>query len=283
MISLVYTQGYNVQLLSHLPYGQETSDITGFYQDGREIAVMGLQNAAAIIDVTDPYNPYEIDRISGGNSIWRDLKYWDRHVYIGTEADDGIKIVSVDNLDNPQLVNTITDVDNSHNIHIDADGYLYIVGADGHDIWIYDLTVPDNPVLTGTWDLQNGQTSTSGYCHDIEVYNDKIYCASIYVGYFYIIDVSDKSNPYTLVSYNTGGGEISTHDCAVTFDEQYLITGDESVAGHIKVWDISNYNNINLVAEYYTPEWETHSAHNLYIQESNPNMLIISYYHNSYM
>ena len=72
---------------------------------------MGLQNAAAIIDVTDPYNPYEIDRISGGNSIWRDLKYWDRHVYIGTEADDGIKIVSVDNLDSPQLINTITDVE----------------------------------------------------------------------------------------------------------------------------------------------------------------------------
>jgi len=278
IVSVVWSQGYNVQLLSHLPYSQETSDITGFYQDGREIAVMGLQNSAAFIDVTDPYNPYEINRTSGSNSVWRDLKYWDRHVYIGTEADDGIKIVSVDNLDNPQLVNTITDIDNSHNIHIDSDGYLYIVGAGQHDIWIYDLISPAYPVLVGTWDLQNGQSSTSGYCHDIEVFNDKIYCASIYVGYFHIIDVSDKSNPYTLASHNTGGGEISTHDCAVTIDEQYLITGDETVMGHVKIWDISNYNNINLVSEYYTPEWETHTAHNLYVQESNPNMLIISYY-----
>ena len=278
LFSAAYGQGYNVQLLSHLSYGQETSDITGFYQDGREIAVMGLQNAAAFIDVTDPYNPFEIDRINGSNSIWRDLKYWDRYVYIGTEADDGIKIVSVDNLDNPQLVNTITDIDNSHNIHIDADGYLYIVGADNNDIWIYSLMSPANPALVGTWNLQDGQSSTSGYCHDIEVYNDKIYCASIYTGYFHIIDVSDKSNPYTLVSHNTLGGEVSTHDCAVTFDEQYLITGDETAGGHIKVWDISNYDNINLVSEYYTPEWETHTAHNLYIQENNSNMLIISYY-----
>ena len=54
--SMMFSQGYNVQLLSHLPYGQETSDITGFYQDGREIAVMGLQNATAIIDVTDVAN-----------------------------------------------------------------------------------------------------------------------------------------------------------------------------------------------------------------------------------
>ena len=277
-LSLLCSQGYNVQLLSHMPFGQEASDITGFYQDEREIAVMGLQNAAVFIDVTDPYNPYEINRISGGNSIWRDLKYWDRHVYIGTEADDGIKVVSVDNLDNPQLVYTITDIDNSHNIHIDADGYLYIVGADGHDIWIYDLSSPANPILVGTWNLQNDQTSTSGYCHDIEVYNNKIYCASIYVGYFYIIDVADKSSPYTLATYNTGGGEISTHDCAVTFDEQYLITGDETLSGHVKIWDISDYSNINLISEYYTPDWETHTAHNLYIQENNPDMLIISYY-----
>ena len=83
---------------------------------------------------------------------------------------------------------------------------------------------------------------------------------------------------YTLAIYNTGGGEISTHDCAVTFDEQYLITGDESLGGHVKIWDISDYDNINLVSEYYTPGWETHSAHNLYIQESNPDMLIISHY-----
>ena len=89
IFSIIWAQGYNVQLLGHLPYGQETSDITGFYQDGREIAVMGLQNAAAFIDITDPYNPVELVRISGGNSIWRDIKYFDRHVYIGTEAADG--------------------------------------------------------------------------------------------------------------------------------------------------------------------------------------------------
>ena len=58
LMSTIYTQGYNVQMLSNLSFGQESSDITGFYQDGREIAVMGLQNAAVFVDVTDPYNPY---------------------------------------------------------------------------------------------------------------------------------------------------------------------------------------------------------------------------------
>ena len=276
-VSFCFSQGYNMQLLSHLPYEQNASDITGFAQDGREFAVVGLQNTASFVDITDPYNPQEVGRIDGSNSIWRDLKYWDRHVYIGTEANDGVKVVSVDDLDNPILVNTITDVDNSHNIHVDSDGYLYIVGADEHDVWIYDLVNPENPSLVGTWDLQGDSSSTDGYCHDIEVYNNKLYCASIYVGYFRIIDVTDKTNPVTLVSHFTGNSGISTHDVAVTEDENYLFTGDENSGGHIKVWDISDYNNINLVDEYITPDGEEHSAHNLYVKPG-VEQLVISYY-----
>ena len=262
-----YSQGYNMELVSSISFGQDVSDITGFYQDGREFGVIGLQNAAAFVDITDPSNPFEVGRISGGNSIWRDLKYWNRHVYIGTEASDGVKVVSVDNLDNPTLVSTISDFGNSHNIHIDADGYLYVVGASSNDVWIYDLNMPAFPQLVGTW--------SGEYLHDIEVYNNKLYGAGIYTGEFYIIDVSDKTNPYTLVSYNTGGGYISTHDCAVTYDEQYLITADETTGGHIKIWDISNYDNINLVAEYMTNP--NHSAHNIYVRPGT-DLLIMSYY-----
>ena len=275
--SYLFSNSYNMQLLSHLPYEQECSDITGFYQDGREFAVIGLQNAASFVDVTDPYNPFEVGRIEGGTSIWRDLKYWDRHVYIGTEAEDGVKVVSVDNLDEPELVYTILDVDNSHNIHVDDQGFLYIIGADDHDIWIYSLSAPSTPELVGTWDLQNGEGSTQGYCHDIEVYNNKLYCAAIYVGYFYIIDVSDKSNPTTLATHFTGYDGISTHDVAVTEDENFLFTGDENLGGHIKSWDISDYNNINLVDEYVSPDWEEHSVHNLYVKPGT-DFLIMSYY-----
>ena len=269
IISIILSESYNMQLLSYMSFGQDCSDITGFYQDGREFAVIGLQNGAAFVDITDPYNPFEIDRIDGSSSIWRDLKYWDRHVYIGTEAEDGIKIISVDDPDNPILVNTITDMLASHNIYVDSEGYLYVVGADEYDVWIYSLENPSNPELVGTW---NGE-----YCHDIEVYNDKLYCAAIYTGNFYIVDISDRSNPITLASHFTGIDGISTHDVAVTEDEHYLFTGDENLGGHIKAWDISDYNNINLVDEYMTEDGAEHTSHNLYVRPDS-DYLIISYY-----
>ena len=95
ILSFLTADSYNMQLLGYLSYEQMTSDITGFYQDNREFAVIGLQNAASFVDVTDPSSPFEVGRIDGGNSIWRDLKYWNEHVYIGTEADDGIKVVDI--------------------------------------------------------------------------------------------------------------------------------------------------------------------------------------------
>ena len=218
-----------MQLLGYLGFEQQTSDITGFYQDEREFAVIGLQNTTAFVDVTNPGNPFEVGRISGGNSIWRDLKYWNQHVYIGTEADDGIKVVSVVDPDNPVLVYTINDVDNSHNIHVCEEGYLYIVGADTHDIWIYDLTFPGTPSLVGTWNEE--------YLHDIDVKDDLIYGMGIYTSTAYIIDVSDKSSPETLVSWQYPG---MAHDAAVSADGNYLVTADEMQGGNLKLWDIQN-------------------------------------------
>ena len=261
-LSALFSDSYNMQLLGYLGFDQQTSDITGFYQDEREFAVIGLQNTTAFVDITNPGNPFEVGRISGGNSIWRDLKYWNQHVYIGTEADDGIKVVSVIDPDNPVLVYTINDVDNSHNIHVCEEGYLYIIGADTHDMWIYDLTFPGTPSLVGTWDGE--------YLHDIDVEDDLVYGMGIYTSTAYIIDVSDKSNPQTLVSWQYPG---MAHDAAVSADGNYLVTADEMQGGNLKLWDIQNYSNINLLDEFTVNP--THSVHNVYIKDG---LVYASYY-----
>ena len=61
-----------MELVGHIPlpdmYNTRVSDITGFYQDGREFAVVGLKDtiSAVFIDITDPFsNPFEVGHING--------------------------------------------------------------------------------------------------------------------------------------------------------------------------------------------------------------------------
>ena len=80
--------------------------------------------------------------------------------------------------------------------------------------------------------------------------------------------------PVTILSHFTGLQGVSTHDCAINYDEQFLITADETSGGHLKIWDISDYENINLLSEYST--FPDHSIHNVYIRPET-NLVIMSY------
>ena len=273
--TLFIPDALNMQLLSQVSFDVESSDITGFEQDGREFAVIGLtgNDCAAFFDITDPINPFEVGRISGEPSIWRDIKYWNNHVYIGSESAEGVKVVDVSNPDNPTLVKIIEDVLDSHNIHI-YEGFLYVVGSDEyivdeqHDIWIYDLNIPSDPQLVGTWDSPD--ITGTDYIHDLQVYNDKIYAMAIFSSTVYIIDVSDKTSPQTLTSWQYPG---MAHDCAVSADERYLVTADEMEGGYIRIWDIQDYTNpIELDSFITNPN---NSVHNVYIKG---NKLFASWY-----
>ncbi|MCH8070183.1 MAG: choice-of-anchor B family protein, partial [Candidatus Marinimicrobia bacterium] len=77
-----------------------------------------------------------------------------------------------------------------------------------------------------------------------------------------IIDVSNKSNPTLIVSHNYSGA--FTHNVWLTDDSKYALTTDELVGGFVKIWDIQDLNNINLVAEYRTDP--NHIPHNVFVE-----------------
>tara|TARA_B100000315_G_scaffold260807_1_gene325617 strand:+ start:6549 stop:9656 length:3108 start_codon:yes stop_codon:yes gene_type:complete len=261
----VFTQSWNTTLIANLDYSQSLNDIWGYHaSNGKEYALVGLTNGTSIVDVTtDPYNPTEVAFIPGGYSTWRDIKTWDRYMYVGTEASDGIQVVNIEDPENAELVYTWTQISSSHNIHI-HDGYLYIVGASGDDIHILDLSNPAQPVKVGGW---NGE-----YIHDLYVRGDIIYACGIYSSTVYIIDVSDKSNPVTITDWSYSG---MAHACWLTEDGNYLVTADETSGGYIRIWDISNYSNINQVAVWYPEGGASNSVHNVFVRD---NYLYASYY-----
>ena len=87
----------------------------------------------------------------------------------------------------------------AHNIYMDENGVAYIFGASSNSggspadgvIFLDVDTDPINPIYLGEWD--------DHYVHDGMARGDTMYVGCIYAGDLYIVDVSNKSNPGSLI------------------------------------------------------------------------------------
>lgn len=114
------------------------SDIWGYVDgNGNEYALVGLETGTSIVDISNPSSPVEVFWSPGANTIWRDLKVWNQHVYITNEGSNGLKIIDMSNLpgaitagDVYQFTGVSYPFSSAHDIYIDENGYAYIMGAD---------------------------------------------------------------------------------------------------------------------------------------------------------
>lgn len=268
----------SVSLLGTLnPYpGQKYADIWGYSADGREYAIMGVTGGTSIIDVTNPANPVEVIKIPGPNSFyeWRDMKVHSHYAYIVTEGSGtgaGMQIIDLAGLPSTAtLVNTYTTTFvTAHNIYID-NGYAYVVGAsNGSGVHILDLSNPVNPVEVGYY-------GSSGYVHDIYVWNDTAYVSS--EGEYALVNFTNKSNP-TLISSSVNLPGIYAHSGWLTEDKRYFIACEEFNVRDLTVWDLSDRTNWDLKVS----QWQSSSSspiHNVFVRG---NYAHISYYEDGYM
>ena len=183
---------HNIDLQSHIPLNEFSSspssanDIWGFVDrnNQREYAIMGLQNATVVVDVTDPNLPVEVGSVSGSSSTWRDIKVYQvfdaststykAYAYVTTEANQGMQILDLTDLPNQvSLAATISSFSTAHNIYIAninyADGttngrppLIYIEGANlaGGSFRVFNLVNPLAPSLVST------APGGTGYVHD---------------------------------------------------------------------------------------------------------------------
>ena len=270
--------GQNVDLLGslnphpNLPY----TDIWGYAANGHEYALMGITGGTSIIDVTDPANPVEVDVVPGPLAPpyeWRDIKTHLNYAYIiseGSGLGSGLQVVDLSYLpDSASLVYTFNNTfTSSHNVFI-ADGYAYVVGTSSGGMHILDLTVPSNPVQTAYY-------STSGYIHDVYVWNDTAYVSS--ANTYDIVNVSDKFNPQ-LVSASATLPGIYAHSGWLTEDKRYFVACEEFNVRDITVWDLQDRSAWNLVV----PTWQMSGAspvHNVFVLGDYAH---ISYYKDGYV
>mgnify|MGYP000123074522 FL=1 len=234
------------------------SDVWGYTTpEGEEYAIMGVYEGVAVIRTIDLE---VIDIIPGPqqNDYWfhRDIKTYGHYAYVTNEmygTNEGLMILDLQYL--PDSVRFVGSYDispdiRSHNLSIDvATGFAYIEESNG---WlILDLADPENPIDVGI-------ISAPG--HDIMVRNDTAYVAEGWGSIFSIWDVTSKAHPQELVSIaSPSNGYL--HNIWPTEDGNYVLTTEETDNRTVKIWDISDLNNVNLVAEYLAPNDLAHNVH----------------------
>merc|ERR1719453_1931523 len=145
-----------------------------------------------MIDISNPTIPVPLGLLPSTNSVssnWRDIKVYNNHAYIGSEAaNHGIQVFDLTQLrDAPpgktnrfSVTTLYSDVGSTHNVIInEASGVLYAVGASEYSfqssstefhcnggLHMVDITSSTNPTFLGCF-------SSDGYTHDAQcvIYN----------------------------------------------------------------------------------------------------------------
>jgi choice-of-anchor B domain-containing protein len=297
-----------VDLLSFTPLaamgaerGVKTNDVWGWTdpETGQEIAIVGMTDQTAFLDVTNPSLPVFLGKLPmtpGANGAdWRDMKVYDDHVFIvadgsGPHGMQGFDLTRLRGLDgsDPQTfeMDALYDaVASAHNIVInETTGYGYIVGANGGGqtcgggLHMINLQDPLNPTFVGCFqDTSTGRQRT-GYSHDAQCVNyhgpDEDYvgreiCFGSNETALSIADVTDKENPvavsmasYPNVAYSHQGWVDEGHEYFYMNDELDE-TGGNVASTRTLVWDIRDLDDPVLVNEYMADNRS--SDHNLYV------------------
>jgi choice-of-anchor B domain-containing protein len=267
----------NVDLVSNLnPYPSTGyNDIWGYVDpSGNEYALLGVRSGTSIISLADPSNPFEIAYIPATTTIWRDIKVHGEYAYVVSDGTaDGLQIIDLSQL--PSTATLVTQLNTwfnqAHNIYID-EGYAYVIGTEGGGgMHILDLSNPTSPVQTAYY-------SSSGYIHDVYVWDDTVVVCAGSSGQFHLVDVSDKFNPQ-FISASPGIPGTYAHSGWMTEDKRYFYGTEEFNSVDITVWDIQDRTSWELII----PSWETNSGatvHNLFILG---NYAHVSYYSDGYV
>jgi len=262
------------------------NDIWGWTdpQDGKEYALMGLDNGTAFIDITNPINVQYLGKLPTHTmaSTWRDIKVYGNYAFIVSEAQGhGMQVFDLTRLRNvPNAPATFTEdahynqFGNAHNIVINENvPVAYAVGTSTFNggLHMIDISNPLSPTFAGGY-------SDSNYTHDSQVVTysgpDTDYTGKeIYIGSnedeIVILDVTNPSNviPISTISYvNTG----YTHQGWFTQDERYFILGDEydelqyGFNSRAVVFDFQDLDNPTFFFEFFGPT--TAIDHNYYVK-----------------
>ena len=244
-------------------------------ESGKEYVLSGLDDGTAFIDISDPKNPLVLGKLptSTLNSPWRDIKVYDNHALIVSEAPGhGLQVFDLNRLrtvDEYQIFTSdvvLTDFGNAHNLWINQEsGYAYVFGSElykGGPVFI-NIKNPKNPTIEGGY-------AQDSYMHNAQIviydgpdtqYKDhEILFGSNSDGgvnnQIIILDVTDKSNPIRInsITYPNDG---YSHQGILSDDHRYFFHGDEldelqyGSKSHTRIFNFTSLSNPEQYFSYF--------------------------------
>jgi choice-of-anchor B domain-containing protein len=274
----------NVDLLSLMPLAQigggNGNDSWGWTDPltGEEYAIMGRTNGTAFVNISDPLNPIYLGNLptQTANSTWRDIKVYNNHAFIVSEATNhGMQVFDLTQLRGqtapPPLPFAATahyaQFGPAHNIAINEEtGFAYVIGARNvalscaGGLHMINIQNPTSPTFAGCF-------SADGYTHDTQcvlyngpdtAYQGREVCFNSNENTVTIVDVTNKQSPVMLARQGYAGVGY-THQGWLTEDQRYLLVDDEldeSQQGHntrTYIWDVADLTSPTLMGFYQSP------------------------------
>ncbi len=268
--------------------GGDMNDIWGWVDpsDNSEYVILGRSNGTTFIDISDPVNPVVIANLPTNtvSSLWRDVKVYDNHAFIVSEASGhGMQVVDLTQLGTienpPQEIEAdalYTGWGNAHNIVINENtARAYGVGTSTFDggLHILDISDPLNPTLIGDF-------AEDGYTHDAQVVTysgpdenyfgrEVAFCCN--ENTVTIVDVTDPTDA-TMISSSGYAGSSYTHQGWLTEDQRFFMSNDEldeqdyGVNTTTFIWDVSDLTDPALIGTFVSES--SAIDHNMYVLDT---------------
>jgi len=246
----------NVDLLAN--YDQRSyNDVWGYEApDGRYYAIGGAFSGASVLDVTDAAGGTinEVAYFEGPASTWRDIKVYKHYAYLVNDAGEG-QLMIIDLSGAPDNISLVSQdaIGNFHNLYIDTTtALMYLANASGSgETIIMSLEDPENPVYVNEFGTET---------HDVFVRDGLAFTAE---GRKRTVGIYDVSNPQSVSEVTKlpipDPGYV--HNTWTNSNNTVLVTTEETSYKTIKIWDISDLENIELLSEHIGPSFLAHNAH----------------------
>ena len=287
-------QGFNTALLSQwkdstltpsAAHNNTYNEVWGFEQDGRRYAALGSTAGTHFFDITDPINIKEIEFLAGKNSgssvIHRDYHDYNGYLYIVCdEGQSSLRVADLKYL--PDSIHLVYDSDTiaqrCHNIFIDTtSAKLYLCNNSTNrgffGLEVADISDPEVPVLVASY-----PQSDYGQVHDIYVKNDTGYLNSAHRG-VYFVDFSDPKNDSLIGLLGTYPDKGYNHSGWLSEDSKTYVFADETHGTAIKITDVSDFSNVNVLNTFETDKAFGSIPHNLMLFWP---YVYVSYYYNGF-